>query len=426
MEVRTIKICDIKVKDRARLDKGDIDELAASIAAKGLIQPITVNENLRLLAGERRLLAHIQLGLETIEAVIRSGSDIIDAFEIELIENAQRKDMTWVEICNLQMRIFNEKSRKGKWSQSKQAEMLSSSQPQISRQIQMAEALELLPELGHRPSFDEAWKELKTLEEDVHIEVLRQKSQENPAIRQAAKWATDHYKVGDALAGMSGIYAEAAHFAEVDPPYGIDLNTRKSRNADQEDLGEYNEIDADEYETFYERIASEVFRILKPDSFAVFWYGWDWHNEVRSILINNGFAVPTVPAVWTKGRSGQTASPDTTLGSCHEPFWLARKGKPKLVIPGRGNVFDYSPVAPSSKIHPTERPIGLMEEILRICCFPGSVIVVPFLGSGVTLRAAYKTGHTGFGWDLSELHKAKFLRKVTEDKDNGNEGNNPE
>ena len=53
-----------------------------------------------------------------------------------------------------------------------------------------------------------------------------------------------------------------------------------------------------------------------------------------------------------------------------------------------------------------------MEEILKLTCFPGSTVLVPFLGSGVTLRAAYKTGHVGFGWDLSQVHKAKFLKKV--------------
>ena len=419
MEVRTLNIKDIKVKDRARFEKGDVESLAESIKEKGLLQPITVNANLMLLAGERRLLAHKHLGLETIVAVVRSGTDHLDALEVELVENVHRKDMTWAEVCALQKKIFDEKSKKGKWSQAKQAEMLGTVQPQISRQIQMAEALELIPDLANRNSFDEAWKELKTLEEDVHVEVLRQKSQEDPKIKRAAKWAVDHYKVGDAFVGMLGCRDELAHFAEVDPPYGISLNARKSRNEDTKDLGEYNEIDESEYEAFYERVASEVYRILRPDSFAVFWYGWDWHSETRNILSKVGFAVPTVPAVWTKGRSGQTASPDTTLGSCHEPFWLARKGKPKLVHAGRGNVFDFSPVAPTSKIHPTERPIALMEEILNLTCFPGSVVMVPFLGSGVTLRAAYKTGHTGFGWDLSEVHKAKFLRKVAEESENG-------
>lgn len=412
MNVVKLKVADIKVKDRFRTEKGDVESLAESIKEKGLIQPITVNEGMRLLAGERRLLAHKLLGMETIDAVIRKGTDIVDAFEIELIENVARKDMTWAETCALQKRIFDEKAKKGKWSQQKQADMLNSSQAQVSRQIQMAEALELLPELSEKASFDEAWKELKSLEEEVHVEVLRQRAGERPEIAQAAQWAIDHYNVGDAFAGMAATGSETAHFAEIDPPYGIALNARKERNANTKDLGEYNEIDETEYEAFYERVASEVFRILRPDSFAVFWYGWDWHAEVRNILLRVGFAVPTVPAVWTKGRSGQTASPDTTLGSCHEPFWLARKGKPKLCLPGRANVFDFSPLAPSAKIHPTERPLALMEEILKLTCFPGSTVLVPFLGSGVTLRAAYKTGHVGFGWDLSQIHKAKFLKKV--------------
>lgn len=194
MDVRRIAIKDIKVKDRARTEKGDIESLAATIKEKGLLQPITVDQNLRLLAGERRLLAHIHNNETHIDAVIRNSPDILDALEIELIENANRKDMTWVENSKLQKRIFEEKSKKQKWNQSKQAEMLKSSQPMISRQIKMAEALELLPELAEKNSFDEAWKELKSLEEDMYVEMQKQaaaKPQKPPPQMAQIKWNLD-------------------------------------------------------------------------------------------------------------------------------------------------------------------------------------------------------------------------------------------
>lgn len=402
----------IIVKDRYRDDKGDIPTLAESIKNIGLIQPITVDDKNRLIAGERRLLAHKHLGLEKIKAIVRPSKGEIDALEVELLENVARKDMTWQEICKLEKAIWDLKSKKGKWTQQQQSELLKTNQGDTSRHIRMAEALEMIPDLAERVSFDDAWKEYKKIEEGFVTEMMAKKRPET--IKKAAQWAQDHYKVGDAFEGMAKCRDELVHFAEIDPPYGVDLDKRKGRNK-VSGMDEYNEVDADEYVLFYEKVAAEVYRILKPDSFAVFWYGWDWHSDVMGVLRKVGFRIPTIPAIWNKGLVGQTASPDTTLGSCHEPFFLARKGTPKLKKPGRGNVFSFSPVSPSSKIHPTERPVDLMEEVINTCLFPGSVILVPFLGSGATLRAAYRTGHTGFGWDLSEEHKKRFLKKVADE-----------
>jgi ParB family chromosome partitioning protein len=57
-----MKIEAIKVGVRHRLDLGDIDGLAASIEDIGLLHPVTVDEDGRLLAGARRLAACKRLG----------------------------------------------------------------------------------------------------------------------------------------------------------------------------------------------------------------------------------------------------------------------------------------------------------------------------------------------------------------------------
>ena len=64
------RVANIIVGERHRRDMGDIDGLAASIAEIGLLNPITIDENGRLLAGARRLAACKQLGLEQIEVRI--------------------------------------------------------------------------------------------------------------------------------------------------------------------------------------------------------------------------------------------------------------------------------------------------------------------------------------------------------------------
>jgi ParB family chromosome partitioning protein len=80
---------------RARFDPEKLKELAASIAQKGVISPITVRfikDGFELVAGERRWIASGMAGAKTITAVVREISDQ-DAAEIQLLENLQREDV---------------------------------------------------------------------------------------------------------------------------------------------------------------------------------------------------------------------------------------------------------------------------------------------------------------------------------------------
>ncbi len=75
---------------------GDLSELMASIAEKGIIEPIIARQRGRrfqIVAGERRYQAAVQVGLREIPIVIRDVDDN-EIIEIALIENLQRKDLT--------------------------------------------------------------------------------------------------------------------------------------------------------------------------------------------------------------------------------------------------------------------------------------------------------------------------------------------
>src|ERR671925_2106671 len=78
---------------------GDLSELMAAIAEKGIIEPIVVRQRGRrfqIVAGERRYQAAVQVGLREIPIVIRDVDDT-EIIEIALIENLQRKDLTAFE-----------------------------------------------------------------------------------------------------------------------------------------------------------------------------------------------------------------------------------------------------------------------------------------------------------------------------------------
>jgi N6-adenosine-specific RNA methylase IME4 len=89
--VKLVPVKNIKVGHRHRVDCGDLESLAASIEAEGLLQPIGIREDLRLVFGERRLRAYKLLGRDRIPARIVWVSSILAG---EFTENTMRKDFT--------------------------------------------------------------------------------------------------------------------------------------------------------------------------------------------------------------------------------------------------------------------------------------------------------------------------------------------
>ena len=93
-----VSVNDIKVKKRVRKDLGDLDDLKFSMNRYGLLNPITINSNFELVAGERRLEAAKALGWTEIEAIMIDTKDKLTLLEIELEENNQRKPFTDEEL----------------------------------------------------------------------------------------------------------------------------------------------------------------------------------------------------------------------------------------------------------------------------------------------------------------------------------------
>jgi len=106
---------------RTRFDEQQLEELAASIAATGVVQPILVRplpgDRYQLIAGERRWLASQRVGKATIPAMVRSVSDE-QAMEITIVENLQRADLNPME----QARAFDRLSHDFKMTQEQMAQ----------------------------------------------------------------------------------------------------------------------------------------------------------------------------------------------------------------------------------------------------------------------------------------------------------------
>ena len=437
-----ILISMINVGERFRENYGDIEELQDSIEKYGVIQPITIciskdtPSSYDLVAGGRRLKASTLLGKGTIPAVVREIKDEADLREIELIENIHRKDLEWTERCWLEEKVVDLKG-----SQSAAAEILDHSVGLTNRHVQMARAMRLIPELSGCKNIAEAERQLKKFEESMLVEALKKKADSALAVvgedlsgadradARLAQRLSDveaYYNIGDAIEGMREIGVNCIYeFAEVDPPYGIDLAEKKrtSTSTDINRTDGYTEVRPEEYQQWTLDVAREVYRLLNHNTYCIWWFAPSQGEIVKNCLLEAEFEVDDIPALWVK-PNGQTQQPNVHLARCYEPFYVARKVKPVLHKPGTKNVFHHNPVSPNKKVHPTERPIELIQEILDTFCYPGYRVLCPFLGSGKTIIGAMSRDMTAYGWDLNNEYREQFVNlcvKYFEEEGEGDE-----
>lgn len=95
---------------RRDFDEGALNELAESIRAQGIIQPLVVRptpEGYELIAGERRWRASQLVGLTEVPVVVRPASDS-EMLQLALVENIQREDLSPIERAQAYRRLVDE------------------------------------------------------------------------------------------------------------------------------------------------------------------------------------------------------------------------------------------------------------------------------------------------------------------------------
>lgn len=439
-KVELVRVKDIRTGKRFRKDYRNMNDLKESIKEKGLINPITVKQlkdnKFELMAGGRRLKAIQDLKWKEVHARIYS-EDLtkLELRSIELEENLQREDLSWQEELELKKQIHEhyidlygkstggnqhtkDKPKKGIATEGI-AKQIGESGANFRSDLSLARAIEELPQLRKCKNKNDARKVLKKMVSEVeNKEALdRVKNlREAKKLDRVKKELIDSYITKDVFEVMKKIKDGTFNLIECDPPYGIDLIKLKKETGTKTTTDGYKEVEKEKYKEFISKLIPEFYRILAPNSFIVFWFAYDYFSFIYEELSKAGFKGNPVPAFWIK-PSGQTMQPESYLANSVEPFFYMRKGKPKLQTPGKTNKFEFSPVSPKRKIHPTERPVEMIEDILKTFIKPNQRVFVPFLGSGNTLIAAHNLSMFSMGADLDEkeIFKPAFVRKVMEE-----------
>lgn len=399
-------------RQRQKISEGRLAELATSIGAHGLLHPITVcpldrvrfpdapqHLEYQLVAGYRRYLAHAKLKKLEIPAVMRDDiTDRLDQEEMELDENIHRENLPWQEEVAAKARISEIRKQKYGDGIRETAEHIGEARGTVWEDINLAKAMEVLPELREAKNKSQAQNKLRLLQRRFELtqkaEALKKEAKETNNSQNGEpdplKDITYKVKLGDCLEIVKEWADGCLHCVITDPPYGINLDEGETKKGSP-----HPTIYADNTYDIMDltaRIAKEAFRLLRDDTHAYFFFDIKSYAKVFSMLQDAGFRVDPIPLVWVKPGPGQVNHPESRWGSGYEACFFCRKGNRALLLQGRSNVLPYDPVPPNKKIHPVEKPVALLRQLIETSTVSGEVIADFFGGSGSLGEAALQTG----------------------------------
>jgi DNA modification methylase len=211
----------------------------------------------------------------------------------------------------------------------------------------------------------------------------------------------DTVMLGDCVGLMGRLEAESVDFVLTDPPYITHYRDRSGRT-----------VTNDDNDRWLGPAFAEIFRLLKPDSFCVSFYGWNQADRFIAAWRAAGF--------WLAGHivfSKSYASSIRLMRYQHEQAYLLAKGDvPRPVAPIPDVIpFPYT----GNRLHPTQKPIEALEPLIDAFCPPGSIVLDPFCGSGSTLIAARNTDRRFIGIELDPGHyltASGRLRRTSSDR----------
>ena len=340
--------------------QGDIGAISESLKAHGQYRPIVVDKRTnRILAGNHTWKAAKALGWQQIAAGYVETKDDDEALRILLADN-RTTDLASYDDSGLADLL----------------KQLSETDIGLEGTAFDGDDLDsLLKDLGHF--------ELPTDVDEIPDNV--------PAVSKLGDvWLLGEHRVmcGDSLVVanldllMNG---KKAGCIVTDPPYGIDLNTDYSQMPDRTVKGvKYSKVIGDD-----QPFDASFLRTYFNDVDEQFWWG---ANYYRSTLSNNDLDGSWL--VWDKRNEGS----DKVLGSGFELCWSATKHKQDL-LRYLWNGFTAKEKN-EKRVHPTQKPIALIAEIIERWSGIGCVVADLFGGSGSTLIAAQETNRIAYLMEL--------------------------
>lgn len=199
---------------------------------------------------------------------------------------------------------------------------------------------------------------------------------------------------GDCRTILKSIPQHTFDFVLTDPPYFVNYRDRSGRTVanDRNELGILSAFE-------------EVYRVLKPHTVCVSFYGWSHIDAFFAAWRHAGFRV-IGHFVWYKPYASRVGF----LRYRHEQAYLLAKGHP---APPRQPLDDVLPWRYSgNRHHPTEKSVAILRPLIECFSPAGGAVLDPFAGAGSTLVAAASAGRRYCGVELEAQHCATIRQRL--------------
>jgi adenine-specific DNA-methyltransferase len=191
---------------------------------------------------------------------------------------------------------------------------------------------------------------------------------------------------GNCIDIMRSMPAASVDFILTDPPYIAAYRSRDNRTVRNDDNADW-----------LAPSFAAMHRVLKPDAFAISFYGWPKVDVFFSAWKKAGFRIGG-HIVFRK----RYASKSAFLQYRHEAAYLLIKGNPAFPASPLPDVMDWTYTG--NKLHPTQKSIHVLKPLIESFTKPGDCVLDPFAGSGSTCVAARRTGRHYIGIELDAVH----------------------
>lgn len=424
MDIISIEPTQIKVREgleRYRTDMGEIDKLADSIERTRQILPIIITRRFELIDGGRRVAACMLKGIK-VKAIFEDVVDDYEYRELELEANLHRKDYTPAEEALAIRDLHNLKQdRLGTsgsgttdgWTIQKTADLLGKTRGTVYNALEMATLIDAFPELKTAKKKSEIKKAGKALQK------LSDAMDGLVAYETSLKRKNDFFEVHneDAVKHMEQMGTGSVNVLLTDPLYGIgaDLIAKTMGGGVGKGFttsGFKIEDPTEAAYFYYYVLAQQSIRFCTPNAHGYVFVGPEHFWKVRQIFLDAGWLVHVKPIIWIKRETGQCNIPSSWPSSCYEMLMYMRKDDSKLIKEGMPDWIECLPVNPSERLHPYEKPVDLLVELLERVGLPGQVMYDPFSGSFSSIEAGVRLKMYSIGVEIDKSAFAMGLNRI--------------
>ncbi|MGH9739614.1 MAG: DNA methyltransferase [Candidatus Acidiferrales bacterium] len=187
---------------------------------------------------------------------------------------------------------------------------------------------------------------------------------------------------GDCVEVMRQFRSCSVDFVLTDPSYLAHYCSRDGRTVPNDSDG-----------SWLKPAFTEIFRVLRRDSFCVSFYGWHQADKFLAAWREAGFRLAG-HLTFTK----RYPSAERFLQYRHENAYLLAKGDPQPPAERIPDVLEWK--YSGNKLHPTQKPLCVLTPLIRAFSRPGDLVLDPFCGSGSTLLAAKLESRCFLGIEL--------------------------